>query len=285
MKPYPHQYLDLSIGRIKIIHNGVASKTRLLCLHGWLDNRASFLPLFPELEQYECVAVDMIGHGQSAHRDQNAMYHYTDYVRDVGLMLDALDWQQCHLVGHSMGGAIGLLSASALAERIESLTMIDALHPLTRTAEDGPAMLKQSLNQFAGWDKNRQKLFPSLRAAVAARLAASPFPQTKENAELLMRYATEETPNGYRLRSDARLTFRSPIMLNPSQIDAFITAVKQPVLLVLASRGIVQKISDLDRCLALFKNVRVEYLEGGHHIHMEQATETGQLIRSFLDQA
>ncbi|MCK5896918.1 MAG: alpha/beta fold hydrolase, partial [Cocleimonas sp.] len=172
LKPYKHSELDLSIGKIKLTHSLYRAPTRVLCLHGWLDNRASFLPMMPYLQDIEYVAIDIIGHGESAHRDVNSLNHYINYVRDIKLILDALDWDQCHLLGHSMGGGIGLLAASAFEKRIQSLAMIDILHPTTRTEKDAPEMLRKALSQLTNWDKNQQKIFPSFEAAVKARLRA-----------------------------------------------------------------------------------------------------------------
>jgi pimeloyl-ACP methyl ester carboxylesterase len=67
------------------------TQMRLLCFHEWLDNRASFLPMLPYMHAVECVAVN--------------------------------------LAGHSMGGSISLMAANAFPERVQSLTMIDSLHP------------------------------------------------------------------------------------------------------------------------------------------------------------
>ena len=41
---------------------------RVLCLHGWLDNAASFVPLAPLLDRLDVVALDLPGHGHSEHR-------------------------------------------------------------------------------------------------------------------------------------------------------------------------------------------------------------------------
>jgi len=282
LKPYSHSSLDLPFGKISLMHNNTHAQTQLLCLHGWLDNRASFLPMWPYMQGVECVAVDMAGHGGSAHRDRSSLYHYIDYVRDIKLIMDALEWEHCHLLGHSMGGSISLMTAVAFPERIESLIMIDSLHPLARKPEDGPAMLRRSMQQFSRWDPAREKVFSTLNEAITARLAASPFVQTRESASLLMQYATTQTAAGYTLLSDARLNFRSPLMLCREQIDAFIAAVEQPVLSVLATQGIVQRQMDIEQTLSQFQDIRAEYIEGGHHVHMEKPREVATRCLEFL---
>jgi pimeloyl-ACP methyl ester carboxylesterase len=190
LNAYKHFDLELPIGKIRLMHNNTSASTRLLCIHGWLDNRASFLPMMPYMQGVECVAVDLAGHGQSTHRGRNSLYHYIDNVRDIKLIMDALQWEQCHLVGHSMGGSISLMAANAIPERIFSVTMIDSLHPLARKPEDGPAMLRRALQQFSRWNPARQKTFSTFDEAVSARLAASPHSQTRASARLIMEYAT-----------------------------------------------------------------------------------------------
>jgi len=49
---------------------------RLLALHGWLDNAASFDRLAPLLcEHFHIVALDLPGHGRSGHRPPGTWYH------------------------------------------------------------------------------------------------------------------------------------------------------------------------------------------------------------------
>ncbi len=277
-----HYDLDLPIGNIRVIHNNTRARTRVLCLHGWLDNRASFIPMLPFMQAVECVAVDMAGHGKSAHRDRASLCHYIDYVRDIKLIMDALNWEHCHLLGHSMGGSIALMAANAFAGRIQSLIMIDNLHPLSRHPKDGPVMLQHSLEQFARWDPKRKKTFSDLDKAIEARIKASPYPQSEASARLIMEYATEKTEQGYTLLSDARLNFRSPLMLSREQIEAFVQTVEQPILAILATRGILQKRQDIDQTLGLFQNINVNYIDGGHHVHMEKPQQVAEQCLQFL---
>jgi pimeloyl-ACP methyl ester carboxylesterase len=277
-----HYDLDLPVGLIRVMHNKTRTQTRLLCLHGWLDNRASFIPMLPYMQAVECVVVDMVGHGRSAHRDRASLYHYIDYVRDIKLIMDALQWEHCHLLGHSMGGSIALMAANAFSDHIQSLIMVDALHPLSRHPKDGPTMLHRSLEQFARWNPNRSKTFPDIDKAVKTRLKASPYLHSEASARLIMEYATKKTKQGYTLLSDARLNFRSALMLSREQVEAFIQAVKQPVLAILATRGIVQNRQDIDQTLGLFQNINVNYIDGGHHVHMEKPQQVAEKCLQFL---
>ena len=57
--------IKCKFGKIKGICWGSGQKNKILALHGWLDNAASFNQLAPKLAEigYEVVAIDFAGHG------------------------------------------------------------------------------------------------------------------------------------------------------------------------------------------------------------------------------
>ena len=93
----------------------------LLALHGWLDNAASFSVLAPLLKHHHVVAVDLTGHGLSAHRSADAGYQIWEDLPELLGVLDALGWQEFSLMGHSRGAIIAGLLASTLPERVQRL--------------------------------------------------------------------------------------------------------------------------------------------------------------------
>ncbi len=105
--------LDVARGALAALRGGSPGGPRLLCLHGWLDNAASFLPLAPFLQDFDLVSLDLPGHGGSAHRPPGCDYVFVDWIHDVLDALDALGWERARLLGHSRGGAIARLVAAA----------------------------------------------------------------------------------------------------------------------------------------------------------------------------
>ncbi|MGH8027673.1 MAG: alpha/beta fold hydrolase, partial [Pseudoxanthomonas sp.] len=54
---------DVPLGRVTGLRSGTMGVTKVLALHGWLDNAASFLPLAAYLPGVDLVMLDLPGHG------------------------------------------------------------------------------------------------------------------------------------------------------------------------------------------------------------------------------
>ena len=116
----------------------------VLALHGWLDNAASFLPMAPQLEEFNMVAIDWPGHGHSQHRHATARYYIAEFIWDIHAAMDALGWASCHLLGHSLGAAIASMFTAAEPGRVRSLVMIDALGPYANLPSEATRQLRRS---------------------------------------------------------------------------------------------------------------------------------------------
>ncbi|HAN79843.1 MAG TPA: hypothetical protein DCQ47_00175 [Gammaproteobacteria bacterium] len=89
---------------------------RVLALHGWLDNAASFSRIAPLLAGCRVVAIDQRGRGLTDHLRRP--YHIWDGVPDVIEVLEALGWDRAILLGHSMGAAVATIVAGAYPDRV-----------------------------------------------------------------------------------------------------------------------------------------------------------------------
>ena len=82
--------IDIPLGRIAALRWGEPGAPKVLALHGWLDNAASFIPLMQHLQGLDLVAIDQPGHGRSAHLPAGADYSFVGAINailDVGYIL------------------------------------------------------------------------------------------------------------------------------------------------------------------------------------------------------
>ena len=139
--------IALDWGNLSALHWSNPGAPKLLCLHGWLDNAASYTMLAPWLEQYYVVALDLTGHGRSDWRAANASYHIWDDLPELVGVLDELGWDRFCLMGHSRGAIISCLLASTLPERVDRLVLLDAVMPAPVSEDLFPAQMRKFLNQ------------------------------------------------------------------------------------------------------------------------------------------
>lgn len=274
--------LDTARGNVVALQSGNPDGEKILCLHGWLDNAASFIPLMPLLENYHVVALDMPGHGASQHRMAGYDYVFVDWIHDVLDAMDSLDWQQAHLLGHSMGGAIATVVAASAPERINKLLLIEALGPISGKAEEAGQRLRQAVaaRRYLANDKVA-RVIPDLDTAVNARLAASKM--TREAASLIVQRNLKEVEGGYVWRSDPRMMLPTHVRTDESFIRSWIRAIEAPTLVIAADPAPVYFTPEQrESRLAELKDGRVAVIPGGHHLHMEKADVVGKAILDFL---
>ena len=96
----------------------------VIALHGWLDNANSFARLAPKLTGLRIVALDLAGHGHSAHRPPGASYSLWDYAFDVLCVAEQLGWQRFALLGHSLGAIISVVIAGSFPERVTRMALV-----------------------------------------------------------------------------------------------------------------------------------------------------------------
>ena len=274
--------LPTARGTLTAIRSGDPEGPRLLALHGWLDNAASFIPLQPELANFNLVALDLPGHGGSAHRMPGYDYVFVDWIHDVLDVLDALGWLSANLLGHSMGGAIATMVAAGAPERVERLALIEALGPISGKADEAGSRLQMAVKGRRALDGNKTpRLIPSLDAAVAARMAVSQM--STEAATLIVQRNLRAVAGGYAWRSDPRLTLPGHVRTGEDFIRDWIRTIEAPTLVIAAEPAPIYFTPEArDARVAQLKDGRCEVVVGGHHLHMEQAPRVGELLREFL---
>ena len=259
---------------------GVASDPpRLLCLHGWLDNAASFVPLMAHLPRFDVVALDLPGHGHSDHRRDG--YSLIETAWSVRGAMRALGWERYHLAGHSMGGCVAPLLAVADPEAIASLILIEASGPLSEEADALPARLRRALAERLDVARFASRVHPDVDAAVAARLRAARM--APDSARLIVERQLERVPGGWRWRFDPRLRAASNRYQTEAQVRAVLGAVACPTLTVVATDGFLATREETEARLSRLALRTSVTLPGHHHLHMDGPAPVAEAIERFID--
>lgn len=79
---------------------------KVLLLHHWMGDAASYDPLIPYLNQdrYTYVFADVRGYGTSRHL--RGAYSVDEVAADAFDLADSLGWTDFHVIGHSMSGMV-----------------------------------------------------------------------------------------------------------------------------------------------------------------------------------
>jgi len=253
----------------------------VLCLHGWLDNAASFAALGPLLCDHHLVAPDLTGHGRSAHRSADATYQIWDDLPELLGMVDYLGWDHFSLIGHSRGAIIATLLAAAFPERVKHLVLLDAVNPEPVAERDFPSQMRRFLQDKRRLLGRDNRVFATVEEALSSRLDRG---IGEEAARLLVERNLGPCGGGYTWTTDPRLQGASAVKLTAGQVQAVLEALAMPTLLLLARDGAGARRPDM-RVEAERRIDRLEWeiVPGGHHFHMEaQAGPVAQRIGRFL---
>lgn len=249
----------------------------VLCLHGWLDNAASFMPLAEQLPQLPLLALEFPGHGHSSHRSAGANYYFFDWVQDLVALCRMQHWQGLTVIGHSMGAMVATALAASFPELVSRIVLIDSLGFVTDSAEHTATQLRQGINSRLK-PASRQPLYPTLQDAAIARQKQSDF--SLHEAFLLAERGTIQSEQGLGWRADMRLRHSSVYRMTVEQANALCAGVSCPALSLLATDShFYHDVKDYARH---YPQLTMHTLTGGHHCHMTQPQQVAQFIRDFL---
>ncbi|GAA3913500.1 alpha/beta fold hydrolase [Luteimonas lutimaris] len=273
------------MGRMAGLRGGTPGAPRVLALHGWLDNAASFVPLAAEFERtgmhVELVAPDLPGHGRSAHLPPGADYSFAGALHAVLDIADALGWDGFALLGHSMGAGIASLVAAGAPERVQRLLAIEALGALPEAADRTVARLREAVAATRALPGKRLRVFPDLEPAVRARMRANELGEAA--ARLLVERGVRAVPGGCEWSSDPRLTLPTMVRMTQAQVRNLIGGIECPARVIHADPPQPYLPEPLrSEHAALLPRGELIVLPGGHHLHMEDPRAVAAAIGDFF---
>lgn len=250
---------------------------RVLALHGWLDNAASFDVIAPLLNA-DVIALDLAGHGRSYHRAPQATYNVWDDLPDIVRVADYLRWNNFFLLGHSRGAIIAALLAAALPERISGVIFLDGLTPPPLPIEDTFIQLGRHLREHLQIPKTPTR-YDSIERALQVRCRIGDI--SERSARPIVERGLQRVGDAWQWRADPRLSYASAFKLSAQHIAVLVQQIaKIPHLLLLAENGLGKGM----RQSGALDNLPLSWqmLTGGHHFHLEEtATQIAQTINEF----
>jgi len=250
----------------------------VLCMHGWLDNANSFVPMMPYLPDMDLVAIDLPGHGYSSH--QSGQYNTLDAAVQCLEVATQLGWDTFHVVGHSLGGTLALMMAVAAPQRVLSCTSIDSAGPISGRPDQFSTRLKKAADDRAHPKRYTSRSFSSRDEAVDSRLKAAKMQRV--SAELIIRRQLVETDSGLMWRFDPALRNSSLAYMDEAHVEEGLAAIECPAHVVVASDGFIIKREETAARLGRIKQLEITELPGFHHIHMDTPEPVAAAINRFL---
>lgn len=146
-------FVEMSHGKTRYYEAG--SGPALLLIHGagFLSGGQGWLPVIPGLaEHFHIYAIDCLGFGPGDPIDQPYSFAYlVDHIREFQ---DVMDLKSSHVIGHSMGGWLGVLLAYESPNRVDRFVDVAgggvATRPLATMVDWQPPTEEAIRAAFAG---------------------------------------------------------------------------------------------------------------------------------------
>jgi pimeloyl-ACP methyl ester carboxylesterase len=140
---------------VEVFVDGDPAAPPVLLLHGWPDSHDLWRDQIPALlaAGYRVIAPDLRGLGASDRPEEVDAYNLVFLLADVVGVLDQLDIERTHVVGHDWGAALAWALAAFVPARVDHLVALSVGHPASFTAAGFPQREKSwymLLFQFEG---------------------------------------------------------------------------------------------------------------------------------------
>ena len=236
----------------------------IVLLHGFLENKKmwqEYVDFFSK--QYRVIRIDLLGHGESDCLGYvHTMEENANAVQEV---LNSLKIEKAIILGHSMGGYVGLAFAELYPKNIQKLVLLNS------TSKEDSA--EKKLNRTRAIKAVKQNYVSFVSLAIANLFSennrtrlVNEIEKVKEQALKTPLQGIVASLEGMKIRKDRE------VLLHENRF---------PVLLVLGKKDPVLNYED---SLSQIEDTTVELIsfEDGHMSHIENKEELKTILQEFF---
>uniref|UniRef100_A0A6A7FXS0 Serine hydrolase-like protein n=1 Tax=Hirondellea gigas TaxID=1518452 RepID=A0A6A7FXS0_9CRUS len=269
-----------------------SAKVAVLCLHGWQDNAGSFDLLAPLLPNHLClVAFDFSGHGRSSHKPLGFSSTSVDYLITIDRVVKYYGWKQVIILGHSMGGGVGMIYAGARPKVVHTLIMLDMIKLLHLSPDSTPTRTEKALDVLVEVER---KIMSKSRPAypfdelLQRGMKSHAGSLDERGVRTLLKRGSIELPNGLHSFSyDLQITTPNLWSMTLDQHVAFAERMRCRLMILRADAGLwVQEKKYFDDIIEKYRSSCSEFVfltvPGTHHFHLRTPETAAVHIAEFL---
>jgi 2-succinyl-6-hydroxy-2,4-cyclohexadiene-1-carboxylate synthase len=246
----------------------------LLLLHGFTGDTTTWKSIVNVLaQQYQCIGVDIIGHGKSESPQDVGKYKIEHVAHDLKEIVNQLGFKKVHVLGYSMGGRLALSFALLHSDYIDTL-ILESASPGLKNEQERKIRIESD-----------QKLAHFIEAEGIEK-----FVEFWENIPMFT--TQKQLPTAQQLSIRKQRLQQNPIGLanslrgmgtgsQPSWWN-YIETLPFSVLLLVGGKDL--KFCDIaEEMQELNKNIIICKIDcAGHAIHVEQPQKFGTIVNEFL---
>lgn len=242
-------------------------ETPLVVIHGLLGSADNWRSHAKQWQRrHRVITVDLRNHGRSPHV---AGMGYAAMAEDLLALLDRLDVERAHLLGHSMGGKVVISLARLAPERVASLIVAD-IAPVAY-GHDHDSVFAALRRVEAGAPTNRREADALLAEHVeesAVRLFLATNLERDDAGILRPRIGLDEIQGDY-----------ETIMGEPAGEGAY----RGPTLVLRGAQSRYVTDEMLPTLHEVLPSAEIQTLDAGHWLHAEQPAAFQAAVNGFLE--
>jgi pimeloyl-ACP methyl ester carboxylesterase len=255
----------------------------LLLVHGGRDHCRSWDLVARALQpHFHVLAPDLRGHGDSDWT-KGGSYALTEYVYDLSRLVRHVGAWQVAIIGHSMGGMVGLIYAGTFPDEVSALVVLDGV-TIMPNAKSGPAHERVAkwvgeLDKLEDREPRRYRTIEEAAAQMRAHNKRLPPDLALHLATFGARQNADDT---YSWKFDPYQRVRTPHRLSGDDHVSLWSRITCPVLLLHAAESFLQS-SQTAGLANYFQKATSETISGaGHWLHHDKPDAVIASIRTFL---